>query len=357
MRGRGRSKGPSPLNRTFESNGPDVKIRGTALHVAEKYQQLARDAHAAGDRVMSENYYQHAEHYLRIVAAAQPNMLSANGLRYDGSQDDEDEEDQGGERYDQPERYERPERPERSERSDRQERPERSDRPERQERYERPERGERPDRGDRYERGDRPERSDRGDRPDRAERPERMERPERGDRPERRDRPDRPERTDRPERNDRPDRAERGNRVDRRERSDQYERAARPVDIVTTDTPQPFIEHMPVVELNGHGNRAEPVQDQIIDQIHEAGSEGGEDDKPRRRLRGTRGRGVRRPNEDGGDVNDPVADVDVAPVAAAPEALVESTAASEEVEAKPRARRTVRPRRTKETEAAAGGDA
>ncbi len=334
-----------------------MKIRGTALHVAEKYQQLARDAHAAGDRVMSENYYQHAEHYLRIVAAAQPNMLSANGLRYDGSQDDEDEEDQGGERYDQPERYERPERPERSERSDRQERPERSDRPERQERYERPERGERPDRGDRYERGDRPERSDRGDRPDRAERPERMERPERGDRPERRDRPDRPERTDRPERNDRPDRAERGNRVDRRERSDQYERAARPVDIVTTDTPQPFIEHMPVVELNGHGNRAEPVQDQIIDQIHEAGSEGGEDDKPRRRLRGTRGRGVRRPNEDGGDVNDPVADVDVAPVAAAPEALVESTAASEEVEAKPRARRTVRPRRTKETEAAAGGDA
>ncbi|WP_422378467.1 DUF4167 domain-containing protein [Roseibium sp.] len=71
MRGRGR-KGPNPLTRTYESNGPDVKIRGTAMHIAEKYQQLARDAQASGDRVMSENYNQHAEHYLRIVAAAQP---------------------------------------------------------------------------------------------------------------------------------------------------------------------------------------------------------------------------------------------------------------------------------------------
>ncbi|XWN23825.1 MAG: DUF4167 domain-containing protein [Roseibium sp.] len=71
MRGRGR-KGPNPLTRTYESNGPDVKIRGTAMHIAEKYQQLARDAQASGDRVMFENYNQHAEHYQRIVAAAQP---------------------------------------------------------------------------------------------------------------------------------------------------------------------------------------------------------------------------------------------------------------------------------------------
>ncbi|SMP28238.1 protein of unknown function [Roseibium denhamense] len=71
MRGRGR-KGPNPLTRTYESNGPDVKIRGTAMHIAEKYQQLARDAQASGDRVMFESYNQHAEHYLRIVAAAQP---------------------------------------------------------------------------------------------------------------------------------------------------------------------------------------------------------------------------------------------------------------------------------------------
>lgn len=70
-RGRGR-KPANPLSRSYDSNGPDVKIRGTASHIAEKYQSLARDAIASGDLVMAENYYQHAEHYLRIIAAAQP---------------------------------------------------------------------------------------------------------------------------------------------------------------------------------------------------------------------------------------------------------------------------------------------
>ncbi|TLP42614.1 MULTISPECIES: DUF4167 domain-containing protein [Cohaesibacter] len=70
-RGRGR-KAANPLSRSYDSNGPDVKIRGTASHIAEKYQSLARDAIASGDLVMAENYYQHAEHYLRIIAAAQP---------------------------------------------------------------------------------------------------------------------------------------------------------------------------------------------------------------------------------------------------------------------------------------------
>jgi len=58
-------------NRSFESNGPDIKIRGTASHVAEKYVQLARDARSSGDPVAAENYYQHAEHYFRLIAAAQ----------------------------------------------------------------------------------------------------------------------------------------------------------------------------------------------------------------------------------------------------------------------------------------------
>ncbi|WP_321336120.1 DUF4167 domain-containing protein [uncultured Cohaesibacter sp.] len=72
-RTRSRGRKPSnPLSRSYDSNGPDVKIRGTASHIAEKYQSLARDALASGDMVMSENYYQHAEHYLRIIAAAQP---------------------------------------------------------------------------------------------------------------------------------------------------------------------------------------------------------------------------------------------------------------------------------------------
>ena len=55
----------------YESNGPDVKIRGTASHIAEKYLQLARDAQSSGDPVAAENYYQHAEHYFRLIAAAQ----------------------------------------------------------------------------------------------------------------------------------------------------------------------------------------------------------------------------------------------------------------------------------------------
>jgi hypothetical protein len=58
-------------NRTFDSSGPEVKIRGSASHVYEKYLQLARDANSSGDRVMAENYLQHAEHYFRIMAAQQ----------------------------------------------------------------------------------------------------------------------------------------------------------------------------------------------------------------------------------------------------------------------------------------------
>lgn len=69
-RGRGR-KPQNPMSRNFESNGPDVKIRGNAGHIAEKYSTLARDALSNGDRVIAENYLQHAEHYNRIVAAAQ----------------------------------------------------------------------------------------------------------------------------------------------------------------------------------------------------------------------------------------------------------------------------------------------
>lgn len=75
MRGRGNNnnnrKGPNPLTRNYESNGPDVKIRGNAQHIAEKYAALARDAQVSGDRVVAENYLQHAEHYTRIILAAQ----------------------------------------------------------------------------------------------------------------------------------------------------------------------------------------------------------------------------------------------------------------------------------------------
>jgi hypothetical protein len=69
-RSRGRGRRPqNNHNRAFDSTGPDVKIRGTAAHVYEKYLQLARDASSAGDRVTAENYLQHAEHYYRILMA------------------------------------------------------------------------------------------------------------------------------------------------------------------------------------------------------------------------------------------------------------------------------------------------
>lgn len=63
--------GNIPLNRNhvFDSNGPDVRVRGTAQQLFEKYLQLGRDASSAGDRVMAESYFQHAEHYFRILNA------------------------------------------------------------------------------------------------------------------------------------------------------------------------------------------------------------------------------------------------------------------------------------------------
>ena len=58
---------PNP-NRHYESNGPDVRIRGSAQQILDKYLQYARDAQTAGDRVKAEALFQHAEHYARIVA-------------------------------------------------------------------------------------------------------------------------------------------------------------------------------------------------------------------------------------------------------------------------------------------------
>jgi len=79
MRGRGgHRKSQNPLTRVYESNGPDVKIRGTASHIAEKYIQLARDSQSSGDPVAAENYYQHAEHYFRLIAVAQEQFRQQN---------------------------------------------------------------------------------------------------------------------------------------------------------------------------------------------------------------------------------------------------------------------------------------
>lgn len=77
-------KSQNPLTRVYESNGPDVKIRGTASHIAEKYIQLARDSQSSGDPVAAENYYQHAEHYFRLIATAQEQFRQQNP--YQGNQ-------------------------------------------------------------------------------------------------------------------------------------------------------------------------------------------------------------------------------------------------------------------------------
>ena len=88
----GGRKHVNPLSRNFESNGPDVKVRGNAAHVAEKYLQLARDAQSSGDPVLAENYLQHAEHYFRIVAAAQPQnqFRDQNGQQQQDIDEDDD---------------------------------------------------------------------------------------------------------------------------------------------------------------------------------------------------------------------------------------------------------------------------
>jgi hypothetical protein len=104
MRGRPNNnnrRGPNPLTRSYESNGPDVKIRGNAHHVAEKYLQLARDAHTSSDPVAAENYLQHAEHYFRLIASAQAAQLQQqNGyVRQPGEaevDDMDDDDDVGG---------------------------------------------------------------------------------------------------------------------------------------------------------------------------------------------------------------------------------------------------------------------
>jgi hypothetical protein len=99
MRGRppNNRRGPNPLTRSYESNGPDVKIRGNAHHVAEKYLQLARDAHTGGDPVAAENYLQHAEHYFRLIAAAQTaQALAQSGQQRPPGESEGDDLDEDG---------------------------------------------------------------------------------------------------------------------------------------------------------------------------------------------------------------------------------------------------------------------
>src|SRR5438477_6721004 len=75
----GRNNGNTPYRnrqqiphrgQTLDSNGPNVKIRGSPHQIFERYVTLAREASTSGDRVAAENLYQHAEHYFRVMNAA-----------------------------------------------------------------------------------------------------------------------------------------------------------------------------------------------------------------------------------------------------------------------------------------------
>lgn len=99
-------KGQNPLARSYESNGPDVKIRGNPAHIAEKYMTLARDAQSSGDSVLAEAYLQHAEHYNRIIMAfreqqqqngeGQYRQRPQSGEGLDGGIDGDDDGDDNG---------------------------------------------------------------------------------------------------------------------------------------------------------------------------------------------------------------------------------------------------------------------
>jgi hypothetical protein len=99
--GGGGGGGPRPPHRsqTFDSNGPSVKIRGNAYQVFERYLALAREAQTSGDRIAAENFFQHAEHYFRVMnangeALAQQQRQQQQQMPMDGEQVDPGEGEQ-----------------------------------------------------------------------------------------------------------------------------------------------------------------------------------------------------------------------------------------------------------------------
>ncbi len=87
-RGRGnRRPNGNNINRVYESSGPEGKVRGTPQQIIEKYLSLARDSQTSGNRVVAENFLQHAEHYQRILVEA----MGARQERRDGQPPDADQ--------------------------------------------------------------------------------------------------------------------------------------------------------------------------------------------------------------------------------------------------------------------------
>jgi len=276
-RNRGGGNGGKPqqnANRAFESNGPEgVKIRGAAQHVFEKYQQLARDALTAGDRVLAEGYQQHAEHYFRLLRAMQPNRPASDIIGRDAfvsGYDLDFEDESGGEATNGQDVSD-------NDGQDNQWRQQDNNRYENRDRYQN-ERGNQNDRGNDRPRDDRPRddrpRDDRArdDRPrddkPRDDRPQNRDRNfNRDDRP-RDDRPrdDRP-RDDRPKddrsRDDRPNRDRNFNRDDRpredRARDDRPKEDRPRDDRPRDDRPREDRPRADRFDRQDRGERADPL--------------------------------------------------------------------------------------------------
>jgi hypothetical protein len=194
-RGRGGSgTGRPPSNHPGPGNRQDNRQRGNAAQLLEKYKGLARDAQMQGDRVLTENYLQFADHYFRVLGESRPRFEEQRPRQRDDYNDDDDYQDNEGREAgdgddgdddgrDEPRRDQRPERAPRqdrevrADREPRQDREVRADREPRQDRDARPE--PRQDRDSRPDREPRPERAERDVRPDRDSRPERAPRAER----------------------------------------------------------------------------------------------------------------------------------------------------------------------------------
>ena len=82
------------INRVFDSSGPEGKVRGTPQQIIDKYNQLARDAQLGNDRVAMENFQQHAEHYLRLLAEAQREIDQRREQQERENRDRQSERDQ-----------------------------------------------------------------------------------------------------------------------------------------------------------------------------------------------------------------------------------------------------------------------
>lgn len=99
---KGQGQGHGSRTQVLDSHGPNIRIRGNAVQIFEKYQQLARDATSFGDRTVTENLLQHAEHYYRIMSANGDGVDRRPGLTHSNGHDDGEAPQGSSDRGEQP---------------------------------------------------------------------------------------------------------------------------------------------------------------------------------------------------------------------------------------------------------------